>query len=639
MFAPTHRLLKIFQLVLFSMLFYSIARLEFVLWNASHYKEQSLGSVLWSFVVGLRFDLSAVMMMAAPLLLLTLIPWPAKSETFWRWLIWGLFCLIQLPFYSINLVDVEFVNFVGRRFSFDTLFIFNEVQGKFWNFAASYWHLLSIAIILHIIMAIFAYKILKRSPKNKILSATKKLWLSHAFLVFVCLIIFVIGIRGGLQRKPMSFVSANIFAAPILNNLVLNSTFTIIKSVKEEGIKKTNYFPDKKEMLGYLNGSSPLASVLQGHRFKEKQNVVIIILEGFGAEYLGTRDGRSYTPFLDELSKKSLAFTNAFANARRSIEGIGAIIAGVPALMSEPFISSHFTSNYFLGLGTILGQDSYHTSFFHGANNGSMYFDSFMKSAGVDHYFGANEFPDQSQHDGVWGIWDHQFLPFMIEHLNKFSTPFMSSVFTLTSHQPYKVPPGWEGQYADGPIPILKTVTYTDEALRIFFAEAEKQSWYKDTLFVITADHTAAHYVKDYMNDWGDYHIPLMFFHPRMKWPKLPTDQIVQQIDIMPSVLDFLNLPSKDKNFLGSSVFVPGDKTATVFIDGRYVMFAQDYFMTWAIGVGTPLLYSINDRLEKSPLTDPALRRDELEKKFKATIQYFGEGMWDNKLYYPSQGL
>lgn len=639
MFAPTQRLLKIYQLVFLSMLFYSIARVEFLLWNLTQYKEQRLSSILWSLVVGLRFDLSSATMMVAPLLLLTIVPWPVRAEKYWRWSIWGIFCLIQLPLYFINLIDVEFVNFVGRRFSYDTLFILNEVQGKVMNFVWSYWYLVLIAIILHILLAFAAYKILKYQPLKPLSKPSRKLWLAHGFLCFVSLVVFIVGIRGGLQSKPMSFVSANVFATPVLNNLVLNSTFTVIKSISEQELKKTNYFPDKKEMLKYLNGSSPLASVMEGKRFKQKQNVVIIILEGFGSEYLGMHQGRSFTPFLDELSQRSLVFTNSFANARRSIEGIGAIIAGVPALMSEPFISSHFTSNYFLGLGSSLGQEDYHTSFFHGANNGSMYFDSFMQSAGVQNYYGANEFPDSSQHDGVWGIWDHQFLPFVADHLKKIPEPFLSSIFTLTSHHPYKLPPGLEEQFPEGPIPILKTVAYTDYALRQFFAEAEKQSWFQNTLFVITADHTAAHYVEDYKNDWGDYHIPLIFFHPRMQWPKLERDQITQQIDIMPSVLDFLGLASKNKNFLGGSVFVPGDKTATVYIDGRYVMFAKDYFMTWGAGASGPLMYSRSDRLEKNSLAEPLSRREELEKKFKATIQYFGEGMWDNKLYYPSQGL
>lgn len=640
MFTPTQRLLKIYQLLLLSLFFYFFLRLEFFFWNHAHYHDKTASDVLLSFLVGLRFDIAATMMMVAPLLLFTFIPWPRSAQSLWRWTVWAGFCLIEIPFMIMNMGDVEYINFVGRRFSYDALFIMNEVSGKMTNFLVSYWLLFLLNTLLILGLAASSYLILFRFPGRETWPRpAKKLWAGQAFLCFVSAVLFVIGIRGGLQSKPLSFVNANIFPAPVLNNLVLNSTFTFIKSMHEDEVKKATYFKDKEKMLRELNGSLPGPSLMEGHRFKTPQNVVIIILESFSAEYVGPHHGKTYTPFLDELAKKSLNFTNAFANARRSIEGVAAVMAGVPAMMNEPFISSHFMSNYFLGLGTLLDQAGYDTSFFHGANNGSMYFDSFMKSAGVDRYYGAHEFPDQSQHDGVWGIWDDAFLPFMAEHLNGFPQPFMSSVFTLTSHQPYKVPPRFAGVYPEGPIPILKCVAYTDDSLRKFFATAEKQPWFQNTLFVITADHTATHYLDEYNNDWGDYHIPLMFYHPRMQWPKVDTTQIVQQIDVLPSVLDFLNLPPKDKNFLGSSVFVPGDKVAVDFIDGRYLLFAKDYYLNWSLGTPEALMYSRNDTLEKNPLIQPAPRRAELETRLKAAIQYFGEGMWDNKLYYPTTGL
>lgn len=637
MLAPTQRLIKLLQLSGLSLVFYTLARLEFFLWNRAHYRERTGSEILWSFLVGWRFDISAVLMLMAPMLLLSLFPWPARWERPWRIVMWWLFFVMQGPLLVVNLVDTELINFVGRRFSYDGLFIMNEVPGKVGNFFFSYWALFSFNALLFVLLGVLAYLILFKMKSPRLLEkASPKLWLAHAFLCFVAVVIAVVGIRGGLQRKPLSFVHANVFAAPVLNNLVLNSTFTFIKSVKEDSLKKEIFFSDANEMLKHLNGSLPGPSLMEGHRFAEKQNVVILILESFGAEYLGPYKGQTYTPFLDSLSEKSLVFHQAFANGRRSIEGVAAVMGGVPALMNEPFISSHFMSNYFLGLGTLLSQQSYHTSFFHGANNGSMYFDSFMQSAGVEHYFGSQEFPDSSQHDGVWGIWDEPFLQFMAQKLNQFPQPFMSSVFTLTSHQPFKVPAAYEKTLPEGPLPILKTVAYTDQSLRQFFAEAEKQPWYQNTLFIITADHTAAHFRDGYQSDWGDYHIPMIFFHPRMKWPAVDRDQVVQQIDILPSILDFLGLPQKDKNFLGSSVFVPGAKSATVFIDGRYLLFSRDFFLKWGSDASAPQMFASQDLLEQRPLTGPEGPREELEKRLKASIQYFNQGMWDNKLYYPS---
>lgn len=641
MFGHSHRLIKIFSLVLLMLLFYFLARTEFLLWNWSLFKNKPLQDILWAFVVGLRFDTASAFMVTAPLLLIAFVPWPKSWHSYWSSFTWILFCLLQIPFLLLNLVDVEFINFVGRRFSYDSLFLIQEIPGKILNFISSYWILFLLNTVILVSLAWCSKRVLfNEDVKNLVWpekeKSSKKLWLSHVFLCFVALVISVIGIRGGLQKKPVSFVNANIFAAPLLNNLILNSTFTFIKSYGAESLPKETYFSNKEEMLKKLNGSLE-GSVLEGRRHGKLQNVVIIILESFGAEYLGPVNGKSYTPFLDSLMEKSLVFKNAYANGRRSIEGIGAIMAGIPALMNEPFISSHFTSNYFLGLGTLLNQKNYNTSFFHGGHNGTMYFDSFMKSAGVEKYFGSQEYGNSKDDDGVWGIWDEPFFQWMLSKLDSVPQPFMASVFTLTSHQPFKVPEKYKADFPEGPIEILKTVSYTDFALKKFFAEAVKKPWFKDTLFVITADHASLHYRHEYENDLGAYRIPLILYHHSFKFPKIDTEKIAQQVDILPTVLDFLGISEKDKNFLGSSLFTDGDKVVVNFIDGRYILFAKDYFIRWSPGHGEPQMFSISDwggereiKIEGDP------RKIELVGKLKATIQYFSEGMWDNKLYYPS---
>lgn len=644
MFGPSHRFIKIFSLVLVALFFYFFARAEFLLWNWSLFKNKPLQDLLWSFFVGLRFDIAAILTLTAPLVLVALVPWPKSWNKHWATLTWVLFTLLQVPFLILNLVDTEFINFVGRRFSFDSLFVVNEIPGKFLNFVSSYWMLFLINTVVVVLFVLAARKVMV-SPSEKVIwsgqtkSEKAKLWGGHAFLAFVVLALSVVGIRGGLQAKPISFVNANVFTAPLLNNLVLNSTFTFIKSYGAQGLGKEKFF-ENAEMISHLNGSLD-GSLMQGLRPQKPQNVVIIILESFGEEYVGPVDGKkSYTPFLDSLKAKSLSFSNAYANGRRSIEGVGAIMAGIPALMSEPFISSHFTSNYFLGLGTLLSPHKYSTSFFHGGHNGTMYFDSFMQSAGVEKYFGSREYGNSQDDDGVWGIWDEPFLQWMITQLDTMPEPFMTSVFTLSSHQPFKVPAQYKDTFLEGPIEILKSVEYSDYALKKFFAEAEKKPWFKDTLFIITADHTSMHYRPEFDNEQGNYRIPLLLYHPTVKLPAVDTTTIVQQIDILPTVLDFLGLPAKDKNYLGSSVFVPGDKVAVNFIDGRYLLYANDYSLRWTPGHGEPQMFAITDRSTERELTDTQGavydRREELVKKLKATVQYFNEGMWDNKLYYPS---
>ncbi len=628
---------KLLGLVALSVLFYLFARMEFLIWNWPHYKSKENLDILWAFFLGFRFDISAICMSLVPVILWSFWPWSEKRHRAWETVAFWLYAPFFLAFMIMNLGDTEFINFVGRRFSYDALFVVGEMDSKLAGILGSYWHL---AVINFSAMGFFVWavwKILHRPSRRIYLFSSSREIPYYIIAVFLVLVTVVIGIRGGLQKKPLNIVNAHVFVAPILNNLILNSTFTFIKSYGAESLSHDVYFADRNEMLSHLNGASKVPSLLSGRRMKKSQNVVVIILESFSLEYMGeVNGGKGFTPFLDSLARKSLFFKNGFANARRSIEGVAAVTAGIPAMMNEPFISSHFSSNYFVGLGSMLTSQKYPTSFFHGGNNGTMYFDSFAKSAGFDSYYGANEFPDASQNDGTWGIFDEPFLQFMKTKINTMSQPFFVTVFTLSSHNPYRIPDQYKGKFPKGPNEILESIAYADYSLQGFFEEAAKEPWYQNTLFVITADHTGFNYRPENENELSRFRVPILFYHPNYQWPKeINRDQVVQQIDILPSIMDFLDLENKEENYLSRSVFIPGERTATLYLDGRYFLVADDYFLDWFVGTEMKM-YKIQDPFEKVPFLGLQDRRHHLEERLKASIQYFNEGMWDNRLYYPS---
>jgi phosphoglycerol transferase MdoB-like AlkP superfamily enzyme len=628
---------KLLGLFFWGLLFYLLCRVEFLVWNWAQFKAKPTGDILWAFINGFRFDLSSVSMNLVPAILLSFWPWSAGAHRRWQVLAFWLYAPFALTFSIMNLGDTEFVNFVGRRFTYDAFFIVTEIPGKLGALFETYWFLFSFNVVVMIVYTLGSWKILQREDPHRWGPSSKREGSFYFLSMLMIIILVVVGIRGGLQRKPMNVVSAHVFATPLLNNLVLNSTYTFIKSFGVETLGKEVYFKNREDMLKQLNGAVTGPSLLDGRRAKTPQNVVIIILESFGREYMGEVNGDAgYTPFLDSLTHRGLFFSNGYANARRSIEGVAAVMAGIPALMSEPFISSQFVSNYFVGLGSMLNGHQYHTSFFHGGHNGTMYFDAFAKSAGLDTYYGAAEYPNGQDNDGTWGIFDEPFLQFMKTKLDNSPRPFMAGVFTLSSHNPYKLPDEYVGRFPKGPIEILETVGYADHALQRFFEEAAKSEWYKDTLFVITADHTSLNFRPQYDNELSHYKVPILFFHPGYSWPSgIDTLAPVQQIDILPSILDFLGMQNKDVNFLGRSVFVPGERTATMYIDGRYMLAAKDFYLDWA--KDSPVkMYNIADVAEKVDLNEPASRKAELESRLKASIQYFNEAMWDNRLYYPS---
>lgn len=625
---PVYR--KLAVLVLGGVFFHTLTRLTFLVWNWAEFSTFKVGNIGQAFFEGLRFDLSATATLLVPAVLLALILKPLVSSRALNSFIFVSFFIFIIPALALNFIDIEMINFVGRRFSWNTLFIFREVGGKgggyFKDYGAIIIFVLLVLSAVTWLMKYWIFNASEKEPKEKL--SLKK----HFAWGFLFVVGMVISIRGGLQLKPLSFTHAQIFASSWLNNLEMNTTFSVIKSVNHQPLKQTNFFKNENELLSYLNGALPGPSLIEGLRPKDPQNVVIIILESFGLEYMGKINGdQGYTPFLDSLAGKSLFFSQAVANGRRSIEGVPAILTGIPTLMEEPFITSAFAGNKIIKLPEILRSKGYHTSFFHGGQNGTMYFDSFTKGLGVENYFGAREYPNPKDNDGTWGIYDEPFLQFFSEKLTSFPQPFFSTIFTLSSHQPYKIPDAYQKQFPEGPLPILKAVAYTDDSLRKFFEKAAQQSWYHNTLFVITADHTQMSFRKDFKNDISKYRIPILFFHLEQKWPSLDTQSIVQQIDIPASILDYLGIQTPELNPLTQSVFVPGDKAATVDLDGKYFLIAKDYFLDWTPGKSEQM-FAAKDVFQAQPLMDPMDRKAILFNKLKAALEFHNNGLLDNHM-------
>lgn len=611
----------------------------YLFWNWNFFQHQPTSDLLLALIHGLRFDLSAIAILSAiPFLLSAVISlWKPSWENSRQvsYFLAALFLVFQGPTMLLNLGDTEFVSFLGRRYTYDALFFMREIPGKFTSLVAFYWFL---ATLIFGLFFLYAFSLFFAARNWKAQPEVKARW-ARGVNIFVALALLIIASRGGLQNKPINFAHAQVFLNPAMNNLVLNSSFTFIQTIRRESLPREKYFDNTEEMLTALKKGISEDSLLNSSGFQrpsQKPNIVLIIMESFALEYMGKPHGdQGYTPFLDELAGKSLFFTNTFANARRSIEGIGAIMGGVPALMNEPFISSQYLTNYYLGLGSLLQEQGYQTAFFHGAENGSMYFDQFMKAAGVQNYYGKSQYPRPEENDGTWGIWDEPFFQWTSSQLSGFQEPFFASIFSLTSHNPFPIPPQYAGKFPKGNLDIHEVIGYSDFALRKFFETASKEKWFQNTVFIITADHTYKSSRREYDNELGRYRVPLLIYSPTIQWPKIDTTEVVQHVDLMPTILDIAGSEEKERNYLGNSVFQPGDRFAVNYSDGTYLLIAKDYYLRFRRG-GQFEMFSMQNAGGEI-VSEPAERKRELETRLKAVLQYFSQGMWDNKLYYPTR--
>jgi phosphoglycerol transferase MdoB-like AlkP superfamily enzyme len=446
----------------------------------------------------------------------------------------------------------------------------------------------------------------------------------------------VIGARGGYRHSTRPISISN--AARYVENprdvaIVLNTPFSLLRTFNKKTLVRYEFFDDEKLDKLYNPHYIPKDTGL----FRQ-ENIVIIILESFSREYIGSLNKnllsgtyKGYTPFVDSLISVSLTFDVTIANGKKSIDAMPSIFASIPSL-ETPYTISHYANNDINGLPDLLKTKGYYSAFFHGAPNGSMGFDSFSRMVGFNDYFGMNEYPGTGDFDGMWGVWDEPFLGFFACKLNSFKQPFLASVFTVSSHHPFKVPDKYKDKFPKGPAPIVQVVGYTDYALRKFFNEINDKPWFNNTLFILTADHTNESLHKEFQNDYGSYSIPVIFYKPGSELTGI-RNRIAQQIDIMPTILNYLNF---DREYIAFGNDLMDDSCESFAFNtsgSKYHLYMKDHILEMIENhpVG---LYNFKDDmyLENNLLdTNPELQNS-MEEKLKAIIQVYNSRLIDNNM-------
>ena len=615
---------------------YSLLRITFVLLNHDSFPNVPFAA-FWG---GLRFDLSALAWINLPWVVLCLLSpvevgWYARTK--------------KIVFHCVNAVgfffacsDLEYYKFTLKRSTADIFGIMSG-GGDTGNLASvfitDYWYIV-LLFLACIALAEVGYRYAARLKQDgSITKARQVIWR------VVAIAILVLCSRGGVQLIPLGVMNAADHVSPVYFPVVLNTPFTIMMTIGKPVVEEKNYMDQAEadrlwpvthrydgrhaSTLGdtvlFAGDKNEAIPVPRWGMHLHKPNVVLIILESFSAAYSAKLSGgASYMPFLDSMMDRSLNFTKAYANGRRSIDGVPAITAAIPELMEEAFITSSYAQTRFTSIASVLGAEGYRTSFFHGGRNGTMGFDSFAKSAGYERYVGMNEYPNETDYDGSWGIWDRPFLQFFAKELTKEQQPFFSTVFTLSSHHPYHLLPEDAKRFAGGTLPIHASLRYTDDALRQFFATARKEPWFSNTLFVITADHTAdIDRTGQHYTEATDYHVPLLYYMPGGTIEQ-ENDRVTQHIDILPTILDLIGYSKPFFCFGGSALREERMPCMVTASTGTYLIVdAKGAFLLGAKELGDGVIGSHN------------ARKDSLERQLQAAVQQFHNHLLKNELALP----
>jgi len=619
---------------------YMIARVAYLLENWTYFSS----SFSWEVVQGgLVFDTAAILVTNIPYIVMMLFPLHWKENKGWHRACKWVFIIVNSLALAVNLADAVYFPFTLRR---TTTTVFHEFQNEsnlgsiiFTEIIRHWYFILLAAIVIYGLWKLYV------TPQLQ----TKRLtWWHYDLATLVSLAILspfiVAGIRGGFSTavRPITISNALQYVdRPTDAALVLNTPFSLYRTIGKDVFEVPHYYNSSSELEQVY---SPVHTPQDSVDFTKK-NVVVLIVESFGREYIGAlntslENGRykGYTPYIDSLISKSITFTRSYCNGRKSIDGMPSILSSIPMFV-EPFILTPASMNKVSGFASMLGEKGYQTAFFHGAQRGSMGFQAFARSTGFQDYYGREDFNKDKRFgadndfDGTWAIWDEPFLQYYCAKMSEMKEPFMTAVFTASSHHPYQIPDKYKKTFPEEGLEIHKCIRYTDMALGKFFESASKQPWYKNTIFVLTSDHTNMSDHQFYQTDLGGFCSPIIIYEPgdTLRQPQI-IDKIAQQIDILPTVMGILHY---DKPFFAFGIDLlntPAEDTWAVnYLNGIYQYVKYGHVIQFD-GQQTRAAYALTDSLMQHNLKGQLPEQTQMERELKAIIQQYMERMTQDRL-------
>lgn len=501
---------------------YSLSRIFYFLVNKDLYPNVDFPHFWTLFFGGMRFDVTALFYLNSLYMVAMFNPLRIRSHRIYQNITKWLFWLINIVGICVNMVDCVYTRFSGRR---TTILFFDEFKHDsnladiFFHSIFEYWYVTLFTIAVCVLLVYCTRTNTYLRPLTGI-RRNVIAYLCETALFCVSVYFIIIGIRSGFGAftRPLKISNAFQYAKdPVETNIVLNTPFSLLLTVKEKPYVDPKYFEEDELASIFTPEQQPDSTAWRQIRPK---NVVIFILESFSKEYIGFYNQhldsghyKGYTPFLDSLLDHSITFRHSYSNGRKSIDAMPSILVSLPRF-GRPFILTPYSTNVIDAIPRYLSDWGYMSAFFHGAPNGSMGFEAFSLSTGFNRYYGKTEYNNNADYDGYWGIWDEEFLQFYARVMDTLPQPFVTSLFTVSSHHPFQVPKRYENKFPEGSHPLHRCIGYTDFALRQFFNYAKQQPWYQNTLFVLTADHTNVLQYPQYVTAKGVYEVPIIFFDP-----------------------------------------------------------------------------------------------------------------------------
>ena len=539
--------------------------------------------IAFSFLLGAKFDMAIISYAIIPFFIISFLPYVGYeysklARRISQGILYFLFSLIFL----LGIIDIEYYTEYGERLGVWFYSYLDHVKLVWYGVSSSFpvWFYILLWILITFVFIFLAARVgrIIRKPE-------KPNWLSKGIYLGVSLILLGIAMRGGVSLAPLDWGSAYHSNFSFANDLSLNGVFTLGHSLYEDYADKqspTRYqFLTAEEALKTVQQSvvAPFDSLLEpGQSLKRlsryngsdsaSYNVVIIIMESWSAKFVGALGGNpDATPFFDSLSQKSLLFDNFYASGLRTNRGLLSILCSFPSLPGRTVMKRYGAPHPFTCIADILGQRGYASYFIYGGDLGFENMEGFFREQGFKNFTGIEDFPLNAVLN-KWGVPDHLVLERANQIFAKSSKPFLGVVVTLTNHEPFKLP-GPEFEVFPKSVEnsdYLNTFYYSDWSLGQFFHQAEKENYFKNTIFVLVGDHGKVLSRPDDM--LHNFRIACLIYAPGMeniKPQKIET--VCGQADLVPTILGLLGKPAVHESWGKDILAVPSGNCGYAFLN------------------------------------------------------------------------
>ena len=472
------------RIIVFWLLLFFVHRVIFIVFQTNHYAGLNITELLLCNWHSLGLDISVISYFLAIVVLL-LVAFNYSGNKIIRNILFIFFSILIIISSLILVFDIGLFAEWGNKINSKALSYLaypKEALGTIG--ASSIIQLLSVFVVLSFVSIL----IFKKFVHKHLVKFKFNLFLKISSPILLLAIIFI-GVRGGFQTYPINKSRSYFSKHSVMNQAAVNSIWNFLDvSIKPDLITKNpyQYFNDNQaEQI--LQKTFETVGDSTTYLFKvDKPNIVMLLLESWSAEATGVYGNENnVTPQFDKLSKEGFLFTNYYATGFRTEQGFAALISGFPSQPTTTVIRKFGKFEKLPSIARTLDSNGYHSSYYYGGDLSFANTKAYMESSAFDKLIGQDDFEYTKRTH--WGAYDEELFNFAVSDFKNNPEPFFSIIMTSTNHEPFDFPV--DVGFLKKKQNFYNTVHYTDMSVGDFINNAKKEDWYKNTIFVIVADH------------------------------------------------------------------------------------------------------------------------------------------------------